>query len=331
VGLHTAISRALEEGRLRGSMARATAQVWCHVAARRVVRSLEVPRGVRVVAVGGATLGGSGKTPLAIACARELASCGARVALVGHAYGARPRRARRVLPDDPLAVVGDEALVAARSLGQQVPVVVAPLRSMALVEAARWADVVVLDGVLQIAPERAALALLAVDASEPWGRAGSVPPCGDLRAPVESLLAAADVVVSVGESPARADARVVSRGAWLDGRLIPWREIRARRVGLVCALGRPDRVLRSLTLRRIEPVVVVRGPDHGAIPAASMKARAADVDLWVATAKCALHVPGAACEHARVATIDHELILSLALRERLRAGLAEARGPGRAP
>src|SRR5580700_9814061 len=171
VGLHTAISRALEEGRSRGSMARATAQVWCHVAARRVVRSLEVPRGVRVVAVGGATLGGSGKTPLAIACARELAACGARVALVGHAYRARPGRARRALPDDGLAEVGDEALLAARSLGSEVPVVVAPSRSLAVAEAARQADVLVLDGVLQIAPVRAALALLAVAAVEPWGRA----------------------------------------------------------------------------------------------------------------------------------------------------------------
>jgi tetraacyldisaccharide 4'-kinase len=327
VWLHTTISRALEEGRLQGSMARAAAGAWGRVAARTVVRPLAVPQGLRVVAVGGGTLGGSGKTPLAIACARELASRGARVALVGHAYGAHPGRARRVGLDDPLAEVGDEALLAARTLGSRVPVLVAPRRSLALAEAARWADVVVLDGVLQVTPERAALALLAVDASEPWGRAGSVPPCGDLRAPVEALLAAADVVVALGEV---GDARVVSRGAWLDGRLIPWREIRARRIGLVCALGRPHRVLRSLALRGIAPVVVVRGPDHGATPAGSMRAHAAQVDLWLASAKCALHVPEGACTHARVATLDYDLVLSRALCERLSAA-AERKRRGRAP
>jgi tetraacyldisaccharide 4'-kinase len=313
VWLHTTISRGLEEGRLRGSMARVAAQIWGRVAARTVVRPLVVPQGVRVVTVGGGTLGGSGKTPLAIACARELESRGARVALVGHAYGAHPGRARRVAPDDPLAEVGDEALLAARSLGAGVPVLVAPRRSLALVEAARWADVVV---VLQIAPERAALALLAVDACEPWGRAGSVPPCGDLRAPVQALLAAADVVVTVGEV-GEPDARVVSRGAWLDARLIPWDEIRARRIGLVCALGRPDRVLRSLALRGIAPAVVIRGPDHGEIAAGSLTA---PVELWLATAKCALHVP----PYARVATLDHELVLSRALCERLALTAASA-------
>lgn len=297
-------------------MARAAAQVWGRVAARTVVRPLVVPPGVRVVTVGGGTLGGSGKTPLAIACARELESRGARVALVGHAYGAHPGRARRVAPDDPLAEVGDEALLAARSLGAGVPVLVAPRRSLALVEAARWADVVVVDGVLQIAPERAALALLAVDACEPWGRAGSVPPCGDLRAPVQALLAAADVVVTVGEV-GEPDARVVSRGAWLDERLIPWHEIRARRIGLVCALGRPDCVLRSLSLRGVAPAVVIRGPDHGEIPASSLRAH---VELWLATAKCALHVPPC----ARVATLDHELVLSRTLCERLALTAASA-------
>jgi len=309
----TTISRALEEGRLRGRVARATARVWGRWAARTVVRSIGIPAGLRVVAVGGGTLGGTGKTPLAIACARELAARGARVALVGHAYRARPGRARRVVPDDPLDEVGDEALLATRGLGPTVPVVVAPSRSLAIAEAARWADVVVLDGVLQIAPEPAALALLAVDAIEPWGRARALPPCGDLRAPVEALLAAADAVVAIGESLAQADARVVSRGAWLDGSLVPWSDMRSRRIGLVCALGRPDRVLRSLALHGIAPATVVRGPDHGPISPGWMTA---DVDLWLATAKCALHA-GRDARHARVATIEHELLLSRGLEQRL--------------
>ena len=239
--------------------------------------------------------------------------------------------------DDSLAEVGDEALVAVRSLGPDVPVVVAPSRSLAVAEAAQWADIVILDGVLQTAPERAALALLAVDAIEPWGRAAQVPPCGDLRAPVGALQAAADAVVAIGEGLAHVDARVVSRGAWLDAVLVPWHELRACRIGLLCALGRPDRVLRSLLRHGIEPVVVVRGRDHGEIPAVGMRthtsllvgARAhAHVDLWLATAKCALH----AGEHARVAsvaTIDYELDLSDDLRRKLHVVAHLDRGSSR--
>src|SRR5271155_2411411 len=110
------VARHLEEGRYRGAISRSLSLAWGEVSTRTLVRTLVVPGHVRVVAVGGATLGGSGKTPLAIACARELARQGARVAFVGHAYRARPGRARVVLPSDALDEVGDEALVAALEL-----------------------------------------------------------------------------------------------------------------------------------------------------------------------------------------------------------------------
>ncbi|HEY6463199.1 MAG TPA: tetraacyldisaccharide 4'-kinase, partial [Polyangiaceae bacterium] len=192
-----AIARALEDGRLRGPIARVLSRAWAGAASRSVARPLEVPAGVRVVAVGGATLGGSGKTPLAIACARHLARDGARVAFVGHAYRARPGHAREVSGADPLDEVGDEALVAARMLeAHGVRVFVGPSRGAALALATRGVDVVVLDGVLQTRPARAWLSLLSVDADEPWGRARAVPPCGDLRAPVHALLSATDQVVT---------------------------------------------------------------------------------------------------------------------------------------
>ncbi len=125
-----------------------------------------------MVAVGGATLGGSGKTPLAIACAEAMAD-GARVAYVAHGYRARPERAaRRHAVDDDVATVGDEALVAARALAGRASVVVAPSRQAALELAAERADVVVLDGVLQThtAP-RHALSPRRSTPIDPWGAA----------------------------------------------------------------------------------------------------------------------------------------------------------------
>jgi tetraacyldisaccharide-1-P 4'-kinase len=168
---------------------------------RSTFRRLAVPGGVPVVAVGGATFGGSGKTPLAIACAAELARAGARVVLVGHAYRADPQRARFVLPGDALGDVGDEALLAARALEPAgARVVVAPSRQQAIAHAVRGADVLVLDGVAQLAPSRAALALLALDAVDPWGGRPCLPPVGRLRAPRSTLLAACDAVVPVGDA-----------------------------------------------------------------------------------------------------------------------------------
>jgi tetraacyldisaccharide 4'-kinase len=288
------------------------------------VRRLALPRGARIVAVGGATLGGSGKTPLAIACARELAKQGARVALVGHAYRARPRHARVVRPDDSLDEVGDEALLAARALDAMgIAVVVAPSRALAIAHAARHADVLVLDGVLQTAPERASLSLLAVDAEEPWGRAAAVPPRGDLRAPVAALRSVSDLVVPVGEDSA--DARVVSRGAYFGDRFLSWEALRTLRLGLACALGRPERVRRFLERHGIALVATAFARDHGPIPLRMLRPRHGVVDVWLATPKCALHVDST---RAPLAIVDHELVCSAALAARLSAARLDPRRPG---
>jgi tetraacyldisaccharide 4'-kinase len=331
----TAVARALERGDLHGPAARALSSLWGLVASRGVARPLVLPAGVRVVTVGGATLGGSGKTPLAIACALELAALhgGKDVAFVGHAYRADPRRPRVVSDHDDLREVGDEALLAARALADaRVPVVVAPRRADALALAAEFARIVVLDGVAQTRPMRASLALLAVDAAEPWGRAQAVPPAGDLRAPRAALLAACDRVVTVG-CDAAADARVVSRGAWLDGSLLPWRALAGLRLGLLSALARPDRIVRDLASHGIalhghghgHGHVIVRARDHGPFRAfdafEAFEKSAMRVDLWLASPKCALHVELERSAPAPLAILDYRpdrIVLS----PRLRAALA---------
>jgi tetraacyldisaccharide 4'-kinase len=324
-----AIAQALERGTVHGPVSRWLAKIWAAASRRSLVRPLRWPDHVRVIAVGGATLGGSGKTPLAIACAAELSAAGASVALVGHAYGARPMRARIVRPSDPVDDVGDEALVAACALAPTgARVVVAPRRQDAVALGARIADVLVLDGVAQTSPERATVSLLAVDADEPWGRAAALPPCGDLRAPVAALLGSCDRIVAVCDCGVDANAAddprihtskvvvddchacVRSRGAWIGDTLLKWDELSRMRLGLVCALGRADRLLRFLARRGVAPSLVVRGPDHGPV-----SIRPSDVQAWLATPKCRLHVTSTCA--APVATLDHALVLGEGLRREL--------------
>lgn len=310
--------------------------LWARAASRHLVRAIGVPIGARVITIGGATLGGSSKTPLAIACVAALAASGARVALVGHAYRARPRCARVVGEADGLHEVGDEALLASRALALLHPdgrakVVVAPRRAEAVELAARHADVLVIDGVAQTKPLRAWLALLAVDSAEPWGRAGALPPRGDSRAPVAGLLSVCDAVVAVGDVgvPSRVggalQAHVLSEGAFLDGKFLTWADLRGARVGLVSALARPERVVRSLGRRGITIRATLAACDHGPISARLLaRARREPVDLWLATPKCALHVEARGqrlrppfSTLAPFATIEHALVLSRELKERL--------------
>lgn len=278
--LRLAIQRRLERGDVPASrVTEMLAHAWADLA--RVSRPL-VTRGP-VLCVGGATLGGSGRTPLAIACTRELERIGHRVALVGHAYRAKPpTKARRVDPDDDVAVVGDEAIECARA---GLTVFVAREKQNAIDAAERVADVVVLDGPVQIAPKRATLALLATDATAPWG-SGACPPLGDLRASRESLIAATDHVVALSS---------------FESTLLDWPALRAMRLGLATAIARPERVTAFLESRMLQLARVVIASDHGALEIP----RDPRIDLWLTTPKDAPRV----CTDEPVAVIDYHLNL----------------------
>jgi len=328
VEIVTELARALDRGAIDGRVARAAERAFAAVAERTVARPLRIPRGVRVATIGGATLGGSGKTPLAEACTRFIASA-ARVALVGHAYGAEPRAPRVVRPDDDPRAVGDEALACAEALRgvAAAEVVVGPSRQAAVdFAASRGASVVVIDGPVQLAPERAHLALLAVHAGEPWG-SRACPPRGNLRAPRAALVAAVDAVVAVTDgllaatqwprpdSSGAEGARVqkVTTAGTTDGAVEPrllidtpgarardgsrvsCAELRVMHVGLVTSLARPRRVVDFLRARGIFPAIAVHAGDHRGASARRLRQHRAEaaqpLDAWLVTAKCAAHLP----------------------------------------
>ncbi|AKU98570.1 Tetraacyldisaccharide 4'-kinase [Labilithrix luteola] len=304
-----------------GPLVRVLARVNAPIASHTLRRPASIPPGLRVVTVGGATLGGSGKSRVAMACVEALTQRGSRVALIGHAYRARPGSARFVQPEDRLAEVGDEALAAARRfarLGIDAPVIVAPSRDAALARAATSTpalDAVVLDGPLQLRPEPASLALLAVDAAAPWG-SGEVFPAGDLRAPQHVLRSVADEVVEVNASP---------RAFIVANEEVGAESLCGARIGLFTALARPDRLVRALALLGLSPAVVVACPDHGPLTAEAIRrlqAAEPSVDTWVATEKCAVHLDGVKLERP-LAVLE----ASVSLPEQLLARISAIGGP----
>ncbi len=244
------IARRLE----RGAGPAATSPIehlWGRLAP--IARPLRVPRGVRVLTVGGATLGGSGKTPLAIACALAVARAGAKVAFVGH-WSAR-----------------DEAAEAASALASaNVPLFVERSRQRAVDRAAAAADVLVIDGPLNLSPVRSHLALLAVDGASPFG-SGLCPPRGDLRATPARLRGWADAVVSVGDGDS---AGVATHHAPLTDLRVRGRSRAARPladwagqpVQVATAIARPERFLRTLARHGVVPSRHLERPDHDGRP-----------------------------------------------------------------
>ena len=307
----------LESSRFKGPLSRLVSRAYGNIAARHLVRKLVVPDHVRVIAVGGSTLGGSGKTPVAIAWAREEASKGVRVVLIGHAYRARPNVARVVSPDDDLRVVGDEALVCARALAGVADVVVARTRQMAVDFAvARRASVLVLDGVAQISPRRADVALLVTSSRRP----NACPPVGDLRSPLSALEALADFVVRISDDDDldlkenEIGMRVISEGARAaNGDLITFEALSKMRVGLALSIAHPERVVRMLKRSGVLPVACAYVGDHAgaeirsAMEQVSRKHRF--IDAWLISSKCASFVAPTSHDTVPIYVVAYELRL----------------------
>ena len=278
------------------------------------VRALRLPASTAIVGVGGATLGGSGRTPVAIALASSLAARGRRVTLIGHGYGARSlSRVHVVRPDSRVDDVGDEALVAARLLEGRARVVVGPTRAAAIEYAARTHGVLVVDRLLQTSPVRLSRALLVVDDRAPWG-SGRVVPFGDLCAPRDALLDAADEVVRVGGAAATSTIVAVSRSR----ARAPLSDFAGARVGLVTSVARPRRVVDLLAEHGVVPRVHVERPDHGRadpreVRALAARARLEGLDGWLLDAKSAIHLELG----SEAWTLDHRVSLSEAIVDRV--------------
>jgi len=292
-------ARRLERGDPPSLAASALASAWAFLAASRVARPVPLPEGARVIGVGGAVLGGAGKTPVAIALVAALAELGHPVALIGHAYKARPGRPRSVSTNDPVHEVGDDALAAAKALASRAPVFVAPSRADAMDLAVRSRKtLLVVDGLLQSSPRPLDDAILVLDGQTPFG-AGFCPPAGDLRAPRGSLLAVTNHVVVLGDPispdlPASALPLSSTIAALADafGQTLPLESITRKKVGLLLGVARPERLVYALARLGVSPSATVMLADHASFGAFSLRrARRLDVSAWLTTGRCATKLP----------------------------------------
>ena len=180
---------------------------------RRTLYAMRILRrtraGVPVIAIGNLTVGGSGKTPLAIHVAELLRSKGWSPAIVSRGYGgsaSAPRAA--TLASDP-ADVGDEPVLMARRAGCPVWVGADRASAVALLRQAHpECDVVILDDGLQHYALARDLEIAVVDARG-FGN-GFLLPAGPLREPRTRLGSVDAVLAHDTERPMR-----VSAGRWL--------------------------------------------------------------------------------------------------------------------
>lgn len=238
---------------------------WLYAAgtARRLRQSGLVPS-VPVICVGNLTAGGAGKTPTVIALVERLSARGHPVQIVSRGYGGHLAGPVRVDDQKHSAdEVGDEPLL----LSAFAPTWVAKDRAAGVRAAvAAGARVVLLDDGFQSPSVKPALALVVVDAARGFGN-GRCLPAGPLREPVASGMARADLVLTIGDSPAQdrfdnlwgRDIAVPR----LRGVLAPLRmgmDWKGERVLAFAGIADPTRFFASL---RAEGAEVVRGEALG--------------------------------------------------------------------
>jgi len=234
------------------------------VAARRMAqagRRAAVP----VLCVGNFTVGGSGKTPTAIAAARLLIKAGRRPFFLSRGYGGRLAGPVRV-DKQPADAVGDEPLLLARV----APTIVARDRPAGADAAAQaGADAIVMDDGWQNPSLAKDLVIAVLDGRRGIGN-GRVFPAGPLRAPLECQLDRADALLVIGH-PAAGAAPAIAAGRRrslprFEGDLVPDPAAMARLAGApalaFAGIADPSKFFATLEAGGITVAARRSFPDH---------------------------------------------------------------------
>jgi len=144
---------------------------------------------IPTIVVGNLAVGGSGKTPLVAALARQLTAAGWRVAIISRGYGARPPHwPYRVQRDDSPQQTGDEPLLLAQEQERTRAVYLCPDRHRAITAAAADGyNLALLDDGFQHLALQPSLRLLVFSGPRPLGN-GHCLPAGPLRECPDAML-----------------------------------------------------------------------------------------------------------------------------------------------
>lgn len=253
------------------------ATVACRSSLSRPYRS-----GAKVVCIGNLTVGGTGKTPVAIEVGRLLMARGARIVFLTRGYGGIIAGPTLVNVSDAANQVGDEPLL----LANVAPVIIARDRAAGAKLADQYGfDVIIMDDGYQNFSLAKDLSLIVVDAAVGFGN-GRILPAGPLRESVPQGFERADAIILIGDgtppqivkpSLSVIHATVVARDdeRWAGKRILAF-----------AGIGRPEKffaTLRSLGAQIIESHSYADHFVYTRRIISRLKARANDVNARLVT------------------------------------------------
>ena len=227
-----------------------------------------------VICIGNVTLGGAGKTPLALKVASLLRGAGKNPGFLTRGYGGSERGPYLLTSAaDDAEKVGDEPLL----LGRAAPTAVSRNRPAGakLLETLA-VDAIVMDDGFQNPSLEKDFTLIAVDAGAAFG-SGHVFPLGPLRAPIEFQVCRADAVVILGAKDCSSGSVAETIGRLrgklglaplpvFEARIVPLDldDLRDRSFLAFCGIGRPGKFFGTLQQAGIAVAGSRSFPDHHA-------------------------------------------------------------------
>ena len=231
--------------------------------------------GVPVISVGNIAIGGTGKTPLVAALARELLARGARPAILTRGYRREGRAPVVVRPgrEVPWTTIGDEPALLA-SIAGGTPLVVDADRARGARTAVRelGATHLLLDDGFQHWRIARDVDIVTVDAADPLclerprrehpralGRADALVVTGRDAAAVRE---AVDRLSRFAPRARAVSARVIATGLRRGAAVLPPTAVHGRRVVALAGIAGPERFVATLRDLGAEVVDAVVRPDH---------------------------------------------------------------------
>ncbi|MBI1211886.1 MAG: tetraacyldisaccharide 4'-kinase [Alphaproteobacteria bacterium] len=234
---------------------------WLYAAAGRMRRAMATPSkaSVPVICIGNLTVGGTGKTPVAIAIAKRVEALGMKPGFLTRAYGAHIKGPMAVDPtlDDATTVSDEPLLLAAHAVTVCSPDRPAGARLLV----SKRVQAIIMDDGFQNPRLQKDLSLIVVDAERGFGN-GEVIPAGPLRERVADGLARAQGVVLMGEGEVDLPVPLPVFRA----KLVPLDEdaalVRNQRVAAFAGIGMPDKFFATLANLGATLAIARPFPDH---------------------------------------------------------------------